>query len=481
MGIVATMFLHQFHLESLGHASYLVGDESTGEALVLDPQRDVRAYFEVARDHGSRLTFVIETHGHNDYLSGISEIAARAPGLTVLASAEGQFGYEHRPVRDGEVIEVGDVGFEVLHTPGHTPEHVSLLVRDRAVGEDPAVLLSGGALLVGDVARPDLLGDAAQTRESAAAMCEMLQTKILELPDHVEVFPTHVSGSLCGANIGARLSTTIGYERRTNPMLRRITSEDVFVRECLDLQDLPAVPPYWKRMRPENLAGPPLLSMLAEPPALDVEHVAELQASGAVVLDTRQPESFAGGHVPGALHVGLGNSFATWAGTVVPDGVDVVLVLDRADDLWEATWQLLRIGFRPPVGWLSGGMADWRTSGLRIATIEQLSVHEARDRAANGEVTLLDVRQPGEWRTGHAEHATFMTAAVLPSRLHDVPRGRPVAVVCGSGFRSSVVASLLVANGRDAVTVVGGMTAWKAAGLPVVSEDGTSPRQTSSS
>jgi hydroxyacylglutathione hydrolase len=463
------VFLHQFHLESLGHASYLVGDEQTGEALVLDPQRDVRAYFEVAREHGSRIAYAIDTHGHNDYLSGLSEIAARAPGLTVLASAEGSFGYEHRAVKDGETVEMGDVAFEVMHTPGHTPEHVSLLVHDRTVGEDPAVLLSGGALLVGDVARPDLLGGPAQTRESAATMCEMLQTKILELPDHVEVFPTHVSGSLCGANIGARLSTTIGYERRTNPMLRRITSEDIFVRECLDLQDLPAVPPYWKRMRPQNLAGPELLDVLAEPPALDVEQVSDLQAGGAVVLDTRQPESFAGGHVPGALNVGLGSSFSTWAGTVLPDGADVVLVLDRADDLWEATWQLLRIAYRAPVGWLSGGLADWRTSGHRIATLDQLSVHEARDRAAAGEVTLLDVRQPAEWRSGHAEHATFLTAAELPERLDQVPPGRPIAVVCGSGFRSSVATSLLVANGRDAVTVVGGMTAWKAAGLPVVS------------
>lgn len=468
--MVAFVFLHQFHLESLGHASYLIGDEATGEALVLDPQRDVRSYFEVARVHGSRIAYVIDTHGHNDYLSGISEIAARAPGLTVLASAEGKFGYEHRRVNDGEVVEMGDVAFEMMHTPGHTPEHMSLLVHDRAVGEHPAVLLSGGALLVGDVARPDLLGGAAQTRESAAAMCEMLQTKILQLPDHVEVFPTHVAGSLCGANIGARLSTTIGYERRTNPMLRRITSEDIFVRECLDLQDLPAVPPYWIRMRPENLSGPALLGTLAEPPALDVEQVAELQSEGAVVLDTRQPESFAGGHVPEALNVGLGSSFSTWAGTVVPDGADVVLVLDRADDLWEATWQLLRIGYRTPLGWLSGGMADWRTSGNRIATLAQLSVHEARDRAAHGQVTLLDVRQPGEWRGGHAETATFLTAAELPARLDEVPPGRPVAVVCGSGFRSSVATSLLVANGRDAVTVVGGMTAWKAAGLPVVQE-----------
>lgn len=468
------MFLQQFHLESLGHASYLVGEESIGEALVLDPQRDVRAYFEAARVHGFRIAYAIDTHGHNDYLSGISEIVARAPGLTVLAAALGEFGYDHRAVRDGEVVEMGEVAFEVLHTPGHTPEHMSLLVHDRVVGEDPALLLSGGALLVGDVARPDLLGGAAQTRESAAAMCEMLQTKILNLPDHVEVFPTHVAGSLCGGNIGARLSTTIGYERRTNPMLRRLTNDDVFVRDCMDLQDLPAVPPYWRRMRSQNMDGPALLGTLPEPPALDAGQVAELQAGGAVVLDARQPESFAGGHVPGALNVGLGSSFSTWAGTVLPESAEVVLVLDRADDLWEATWQLLRTGYRPPVGWLGGGMADWRTSGQPIATLGQLSVHEALERVVRGEVELLDVRQPGEWRDGHAEGATFLTAGELPSRLDEVPRDRPVAVICGSGFRSSVAASLLVAEGRDALTVVGGMTAWRAAGLPTT-KDG-SPR-----
>ena len=464
------MRLEQFHLENLGHASYLVGDEASGEALILDPQRDVRRYLEAARARGLRIAYAIDTHGHNDYLSGISEVEASVPDVSVLAPATGEYGYDHRPVRDGEVVEMGDVAFEVLHTPGHTPEHVSLLIHDRSVGEEPAALLSGGALLVGDVARPDLLGGAAQTRESAAAMCEMLQTKILTLPDHVEVFPTHVAGSLCGGHIGQRLSTTVGYERRTNPLLVRIASEDVVVRECLDLANLPAVPPYWPRMRGQNMAGPALVGTVAEPPALTVEAFAKLRDGGAVVLDGRQPEAFAGGHIPGSLNVAVGGSFPTWAGTVLPDGADVLLVLDLSDDLVDTTWDLLRIGYRPPVGWLADGMSGWRTSGRETDRLDQLSVTELRRLLDEGAVELVDVRQPAEWAEGHVAGASFVTCGELPSRLGEVPGdGRPVAVMCGSGFRSVVAASLLRSEGRDRVaSVIGGMDAWQAAGLPTV-------------
>jgi hydroxyacylglutathione hydrolase len=464
------MRLEQFHLENLGHASYLVGDESSGEALILDPQRDVRRYLAAARARGLRIAYVIDTHGHNDYLSGVSELVARVPDVTVLAPATGGYGYDHRPVHDGEIVEMGDVGLEVLHTPGHTPEHVSLLIHDRSVGEEPAALLSGGALLVGDVARPDLLGGAAQTREGAAAMCETLQTKILTLPDHVEVFPTHVAGSLCGGHIGQRLSTTVGYERRTNPLLARLASEDVFVRECLDLANLPAVPPYWPRMRGQNMRGPALVGTVAEPPALTVDVFAKLREGGAVVLDGRQPEAFAGGHVPGALNVTVGGSFPTWAGTVLPEGADVLLVLDRAEDLMEATWDLLRIGYRPPVGWLADGMSGWRTSAQEVARLDQVSVLELRRLLDEGAVGLVDVRQPAEWADGHVEGAVFITGGELPTRLDEVPDGRPVAVMCGSGFRSVVASSLLRATGRvQVVSVVGGMDAWRAAGLPIVS------------
>ncbi len=463
------MWFQQFYLESLGHASYLLGDEKTGQALVFDPRRDVEVYTGAARAQGLRIAYAADSHGHNDYLSGLSELAAREPELQVWGSATGGLGYAHRPLKDGEVIEIGDVGIEVLHTPGHTPEHLSLLIYDRSASADiPTLLLSGGALLVGDLARPDLLGGPEQARQAGQVFCDTVQTKLLTLPEHVEVFPTHVAGSLCGGNIGSRLSTTVGYERRTNPILAEVDSKDGFVQECLRLDNLPAVPPYWRRMRTQNLAGVRLLGVLAEPPPLTVTEFTEQQNNGALVLDTRAPEAFGGAHVPGALNVGLGSAFATWAGTVLPDQAGVLLVLDRPDDLWKVSWQLLRIGYPLPRGWLRGGRAGWRTAALPVKSTPQITVHELKARLQRGEINLLDVRQPDEWHAGHVNGANYITGAELPDRLEEVPRDRPLAVTCGSGYRSSVAASLLTHHDHpDVVNVTGGMTAWNNAGYPL--------------
>jgi hydroxyacylglutathione hydrolase len=463
------VFFEQFYVESLGHASYLVGSEETGEALLFDPQRRVSGYFDVARMQGLRICCALDSHGHNDYLSGLTEVATRAE-VDVLATAEADIGYAHRALRDGEQFELGEVGFEVLHTPGHTPEHISLLIYDRAVSTDePALLLSGGALLVGDLARPDLLGGRDEAEAAAREFCHTIQTKILELPDHVEVFPTHVAGSLCGGNIGSRLSTTVGYERRTNEILARVSSEGEFVEQCLRLDNLPAVPPYWKRMRRQNLAGVVPLGVLREPPALQPDAVQQAVRDGAVVLDTRSPEAFGGGHVPGALNVGQGAAFPTWAGTVLDEDAAVVVVLDSAADLWPVSWELLRIGYDLPAGWLAGGMMAWRTAALDVERLPQITVHELRRQLEGGEVELLDVRQPGEWAAGHVDGATFITGGELPQRLDDVPRtGKPVAVVCGSGYRSSVAASLVDARTDvQLVNVLGGMAAWNAAAYPI--------------
>lgn len=460
------MLFEQFYLESLGHASYLLADERTGKALVFDPRRDVGPYFELARRKGFQISYVVDSHGHNDYLSGIREMQNRQR-VQALGFAEAELGYDHQPVKDGEMLEVGDLGLEFVHTPGHTPEHMSLLVYDRSAGDEPAILLSGGALLVGDLARPDLLGGPDQARLAARTFCHTIQQKLLALPDHLEVFPTHVKGSLCGGNIGSRLSTTLGYERRTNAILARVASSEEFVSECIRLDNLPAVPPYWKRMRAQNLAGPALVGSLEEPPAMRADEFADT-AAAAVLLDTRSPEAFASSHIPGSLNVGLGPSFSTWAGTVLPPDKPYLLILDKPEDLWEAIWQLLRIGYALPAGWLAGGMYEWRTSGGQLASLRSTDVHDLKRLTDDHSVGVLDVRQPAEWADGHIPGADFITGAELPGSIEDVPADRPVAVVCGSGYRSSVAASLLKAQGRNPIQVFGGMAAWRAAGYPVV-------------
>lgn len=458
------MIIEQIILGSLGHASYFVASEQTGEAFVLDPRRDVEPYLEAERKHGARIVGVLDSHQHNDYASGLLELAART-GATVYASAYGDVRYDHEALKHGQRLELGELAIEVVHTPGHTPEHLSLLVWEGK--DEPALMLSGGALLVGDLARPDLLGGPEEKREAARTFCQTLQEKILPLPDHLLVYPTHVAGSLCGGNIGSRYVTTVGYERRTNPILQGVAARDVFVEECLRMDDLPAVPPYWRRMRGLNVEGPDVLGTITPPSALQVDAFAEHIDDGAVVLDARAPEAFGGGHIPRALNAGLGTSFPTWAGTIVPPDRPILLVLDRAEDVLEASWNLLRIGYEAPIGWLAGGMQAWRTSGREIAALPQITAGElARDRE---HYDVLDVRQPAEWQDGHIADATWITGAEVPERLDEVPQGKPLAVTCGSGYRSSAVSSLLLHHGReDVVNVLGGMSAWKAKDLPTV-------------
>lgn len=459
------MILQQFHLESLGHASYLVGSEEAGEAFVLDVRRDVEGYFREARRRGMRITYAADTHQHNDYLSGICELPEHGD-VQLLAGANADVDYPVRKMEDGESLRMGEVEIRVLGTPGHTPEHISFLLIDHSRGDEPVALLSGGALLVGDVGRPDLLGGAEQAQRHAKDICRTLQEKILTLPDHVEVYPTHVAGSLCGGSIGSRLSSTVGYERRMNKMLKSLDKQDSFVRDCLDVDNLPAVPPYWKRMREANQLGPRRLGVLPEPAPLRPPAFEQAHRDGAVILDCRLPEAFAA-HIPGALNVGLTTAFPTWAGTILPEASETVLVLDDPAELWDVCWHLLRIGYPMPTGWLAGGMQAWRTAARDLELLPQWTVFDLHDRLQGDEdLVVLDVRQPAEWSGGHIEGAMLITGGELPQRLDEVPRERPIATICGSGYRSSVAASLLQRSGREVVNVLGGMTAWSQAGLP---------------
>ncbi|MCA9422248.1 MAG: rhodanese-like domain-containing protein, partial [Nitrospira sp.] len=265
---------------------------------------------------------------------------------------------------------------------------------------------------------------------------------------------------------------TIGYERRMNPLLANMDNKDHFVKQCLDLKHLPGVPPYWPRMRNMNTEGPPLLGTLREPPALTPDQFDRHQQNGSIVVDCRQAEGFTT-HIPGALNVGLGSSFATWAGTVIPADSRVLLVLDNPADLWEACWQLLRIGYPTPAGWLAGGMFAWRTAAKPLQILEQWTVFDLEQQLQdNKKLVVLDVRQPGEWAAGHIDRAQFVTGSALPQRWQEIPRDRQVAVICGSGYRSSVSAAFLQYHGyKKVVNVLGGMSAWKSAGFSTVKDD----------
>ena len=459
------MFLQQFFVRGLGHASYLVGDADAGLAAVVDPRRDVDAYLDLARAEGLRIVEILETHVHNDYVSGAEELRQRT-GATVRAGADAALTRPHQPVVHGDEVHVGSLRFRVLGTPGHTPDHVSFAVADLSRSTDDWVLFAGGALLVGTAARPDLLGGPEEAARAAAVEFATLRDRIAPLPDWVELYPTHGAGSLCGSGIGGKRWSTIGYERRHNPAMHQ-PDADAF-RQFI-LTDQPTVPAYWRRMRALNQAGAAPLAGLGEPRPMTVEAVEHAAGHDAVIVDAREPEQFAVGHIPGSFGIGLGDTFGTWVGSVVPPNHELILVLADDNDLGAALAQLRRAGYDKVAGYLARGFEAWRASGNEVAHLDTRSADDLAAEIASGAVGVLDVREASEWRSGHIKGAIHIPGGALPRRLDEVPNDRPLAVVCAGGYRSTVAASLLQRAGRDhLINLDGGVTAYEAAGHPLV-------------
>jgi hydroxyacylglutathione hydrolase len=466
------MLTRLFRIEGLGHLSTLVADDVAGVAAVVDPRRDVDAYLDAARDLDVRITHVVETHLHNDYVSGGRELATLTGATHVIGAGAG-LGHEHRPLRDGATFEVGALRFTVLDTPGHTPEHVAYAVADTSRASEPEILFTGGSLLVGAIGRTDLLG-----QEHAVAyahdMHRSLRDRILPHDDGVIVQPTHGAGSLCATGIASTPTSTMGYERRHNSLLR-VADVDEFARRLLHRQ--PAIPRYFARMRPTNQAGPALLGgRVPEPRPLSVEETRSAIAGGALLLDLRPPADHAVAHAPGSQSIPLGPSFGTWLGWVVDLDRPLVLVLQRPGDWDEAIRQALRIGAEGSiVGHLRGGFGAWADAGGPIESSGRLSVNELADRLdrAGPEAPLvIDVRQADEYAVGHIPGSVHITAGSLPDRLAELPADRPIATICASGLRASVAASILRSNGfRDVSWIASGVPAWRAAGHPVVRGD----------
>jgi hydroxyacylglutathione hydrolase len=461
------MHIESFFIEGLGHQSYLIGSDTTKEALVVDPRRDSGVYVEAARTAGLTVRFVLETHVHNDFLSG-ARYLAQSLGAEDIASAEAGLQFEYRAVSDGDELRLGELLVRVLRTPGHTPEHVSYVVYDTDRSPNvPLLVFTGGDLLVGAVGRPDLLG-----RELgeilAPQLYDSLHQKLLPLGDGVLVMPTHGSGSLCGKGISATRLSSIGYEKLTSPMLQQ-PDREAFVRAVL--RNDSGIPAYYARMRPSNQAEPGAIQ-LPQARALLPHEVQHLAGHGAVVLDTRTSVAFGGGHIAGAFNVPLGPLLATWVGWLVPHDVPLVLVLERDEDWLTVTTALFRIGYESFAGYLQLGMAAWAEHGLSVERVRQLGVRELETlRQQDPDLQVLDVRMSSEWRDGYVPGAAHLPlGSDLPARLDAVglDTQRPVAVVCGSGYRSSVATSLLKQRGFGTVlNTLGGMTAWQAAGLPL--------------
>ena len=457
----------QFIVEGLGHLSTLLVDDATGLAAVVDPRRDVDVYLDAARAADVRISHVVETHLHNDYVSGARDLAALT-GATHVIGAGAELAHEHRPVRHGDEIGVGGLRLTVLDTPGHTPEHVTYAVADPTRADEPVLLFTGGSLLVGAVGRTDLLG-AELAVEYAHDQFRSLHEVILRHEDSVAVHPTHGAGSLCSTGIGTTPWSSVGYERRNNPMLQP-RDADSFARALLDGQ--PAFPRYFARMRPLNQAGPRLLgARVPEPRPMAVDEARAALAGDALLVDLRTPAEHTAGHVPGSVSIPAGTSFGTWLGWVVDEDRPLVLLLGDPAEWDDAVRQMLRIGHERAVGHVRGGFRAWADEGAPIEAGGSLTLDGLQRRLAAGRPAaplVIDVRQPAEYEDGHVPGAVHIGAGDLPDRLVDLPRDRPIVTMCASGYRSSVAASLLRRAGfTDVAWMADGMPAWMARGGPV--------------
>lgn len=428
--------------EGLGNSSYVV-DLGDGRAMVIDPERDPTPYLAAAEARGLTIAFSAETHLHADFVSGSRELAVQ--GAQVLAAAAGGVEFPHRGLGDGDEVDLGGLSLRSLATPGHTPEHLSYLLLD---GDRPQALFSGGSLLVGAVARTDLIAPE-RTEELARALWRSLRERVLTLPDDLVVYPTHGVGSFCSAPAGSQRTTTIGEEKRANPLLAA-ADEDTFVKLLLD--GLGSYPPYFGRLREVNRQGPAVYG--PQPPqlaSLDVDEVRRLVAGRAVVIDVRPITAFGAGHIPGSLSIQLRDQFATWLGWLVEDDRPIVFVLDPDQDRAEVVRQARKVGYEHLAGELAGGIDAWRATGLpesRIALVPAAAVGG----------TVLDVRQEAEYAGGHIPGAHHVELGHL--RGTELPSG-PLTVMCGHGERAMSAASILEATGRcELSVVVGGPGDW---------------------
>lgn len=457
------MFVETVRIESLSNNSYVVGSEQSGACVVIDPARDIDHYVNLAASHGVRIVYAFETHVHNDFISGARELAAQT-GCQVGASASGGLLFPSVRLQEGDEFDLGDFIVKVIHTPGHTPESISLLTEEQG---QPTAIFTGGALILGGAARVDLLGD-----RIAPFLARWLHTtiheKLLKLPGEVQVYPTHGGGSFCSAASAGPggVPSTIDYERSTNPFATESEESD-FVN--LALTGLGSYPSYYRYMADVNRRGPDVLGgapRLASLTALSVHHQIE---SEAVLIDSRPERSFNQEHIPNSYAVPFGNAMATWAGWVVPWGRPLVLLPASASQHDDMVRQLIRIGFDRLIGHLAGGIEAWKSAGLAVESTNLIDLEGLKlARDLPNPPLVLDVRQRSEFHSGHIEGALNIELGELQSHLDGLPREIPLIAVCAAGMRATTAGSILQRDGRTNVQIVDdhGTQAWIDRGYP---------------
>jgi len=460
------MYFKRIYDTDLAQASYLIGCQKNGTAIVIDPTRDAEQYLRLAQQEGLTITHVTETHIHADYLSGARELAEQT-GATLLLSDEGgpdwSYAFPHEGLRHGDTIILGNITLKVLHTPGHTPEHLSFLITDGARGTEPGILLTGDFVFVGDLGRPDLLDEATggtDTRfEGAKQMFASLRDQFLTLPDFVQVWPGHGSGSACGKALGAVESTTVGYERALSwwAPLVQAGDEQAFVDELLSGQ--PDAPSYFGRMKKQNRTGPALIGSSAEAGQLSTAQVQRALEGGSRLLDTRPRTDFQQGAVPGSIHLPAGKTFETWAGWLLDPQKDYVLFAQNAEQAEALRRRLWMVGVDHVQGFI-GSFEGLVLEAQTAVPVEQIANLQA--------AYVLDVRAKSEYVAGHLPGAHQLHAGRLMTRLAELPRDQPLVVHCQGGARSAAAASLLRAEGFSNVTeLAGGYEAWARQSAPV--------------
>src|SRR6266576_290287 len=451
--------------EGIAELSYLVGDDDEGIAAVFDPRADCDVYIEAAREAGVAITHIFETHIHADLVSGSRELCARLESAKIYASGEGgaEYGFAPEKRNDGDRREFGEVLVTARHTPGHTPEHMSYLLAEAEHPDEPWAVLTGDSLFVSSAGRPDLLGEK-HTKQLAEQQFHTLHDFYLNLPDHVMIYPNHGAGSPCGADIGARLSSTIGYERKFNKFLQFPDAKS-FTEYAI--KTAPPVPHYYPLMKKLNAEGPEILGNLPRVPGLPPKAFKEaIDKKVGVLVDVRTMLAFGGGHIAGALNIGGTPILSIWAGWMLDSEKPILLVMESDDDLERIVRLFVRTGFTKFAGYLLGGMKAWQAEGLPLERIGQMSVHELNDRKSS--LQIVDVRGPGEWKKGHVPGARNIFVPELRKRMRELDPKKPTVVYCGSGYRSSIAASILKPAGfNDLWNVPGSWEAWQKAKLPV--------------